>query len=71
MADYFATTQMSSALSSLATRLTGKVGEVGLYPVLKKATSSSEQPTPGYVYQVRCRRLSLSPPVLVLVIRRV
>ena len=52
MVDYLGTGQLSSALSSLTSRLTGKAGEVSLYPVLKKATSSSEQPTPGYIYQV-------------------
>ena len=52
MVDYFDTAQMSSALASLTSRLTGKAGEVSLYPLLKKATSSTEQPTPGYIYQV-------------------
>ena len=52
MVDYFDTAQMSSALASLTARVTGKAGEVSLYPVLKKATSSNEQPTPGYIYQV-------------------
>ena len=53
MVDYFDTAQMSSALASLTARVTGKAGEVSLYPLLKKATSSNEQPTPGYIYQVR------------------
>jgi len=52
MVDYFDTAQMSSALASLTARVTGKAGEVSLYPLLKKATSSNEQPTPGYIYQV-------------------
>ena len=52
MVDYFDTAQMSSALASLTARVTGKAGEVSLYPVLKKATSSNEQPTPGYINQV-------------------
>ena len=52
MVNYFDTALMSSALASLTARVTGKAGEVSLYPVLKKATSSNEQPTPGYIYQV-------------------
>jgi len=52
MVDYFDTAQMSSALASLTSRVTGKAGEVSLYPLLKKATSSTDQPTPGYIYQI-------------------
>ena len=32
--------------------ISGQASVANLYPVLKKATSSSEEPTPGYVYQV-------------------
>ena len=70
MVDYFDTAQMSSALASLTARVTGKAGEVSLYPLLKKATSSMDQPTPGYIYQVfNCIQTRLpsnfSPQILV------
>lgn len=52
MTGYFNTTEINSALTSIGTKLTEKANIANLYPVLKKATSSSEDPTPGYVYQV-------------------
>lgn len=53
MTGYFSTVELNSALSSLSSKLTEKASTAHLYPVLKKATSGSEEPTPGYVYQVR------------------
>ena len=53
MTGYFSTVELNSALSSLSSKLTEKANTAHLYPVLKKATSGSEEPTPGYVYQVR------------------
>jgi len=52
MSGYFNTTEINSALTSIGTKLTEKANIANLYPVLKKATSSSEDPSPGYVYQV-------------------
>ena len=52
MAGYFSTVELNSALSSLSSKLTEKANPANLYPVLKKPTSGSEEPTPGYVYQV-------------------
>ena len=69
MVDYFDTAQMSSALSNLTARVTGKAGEVSLYPLLKKATSSTDQPTPGYIYQVFrdfCFCSNLTPPQILV-----
>ena len=51
MTGYFSTVELNSALSSLSSKLTEKANTAHLYPVLKKATSGSEEPTPGYVYQ--------------------
>ena len=47
MSSYFNTTELNSALSNLSTKLTEKANVANLYPVLKKATSSAEDPTPG------------------------
>lgn len=52
MTGYFSTVELNSALSSLSTKLTEKASVASLYPVLKKATASCEDPTPGYVFQV-------------------
>ena len=47
MSSYFNTTELNSALNNLSTKLTEKANVANLYPVLKKATSSAEDPTPG------------------------
>ena len=60
MTGYFSTVELNSALSSLSTKLTEKASVASLYPVLKKATASCEDPTPGYVFQVRGNNLPLS-----------
>ena len=49
MTSYFNTTELNTALSNLGTKLTEKANTANLYPVLKKATSSSEDPTPGLI----------------------
>ena len=49
MTSYFNTTELNTALSNLSTKLTEKANTANLYPVLKKATSSSEDPTPGLI----------------------
>ena len=52
MSSYFNTTEINSALSNISNKLSEKASVANLYPVLKKATSSSEEATPGYVFQV-------------------
>ena len=52
MNSYFNTTEINSALSNISNKLSEKANVANLYPVLKKATSSSEEATPGYVFQV-------------------
>ena len=52
MSSYFNTTEINSALSNITNKLSEKASVANLYPVLKKATSSSEEATPGYVFQV-------------------
>ena len=52
MTNYFKSEEINSVLSNLSIKLTDKANVANLYPILKKATSSSEHPTPGYVYQV-------------------
>ena len=52
MNSYFNTTEINSALSNISNKLSEKANVATLYPVLKKATSSSEEATPGYVFQV-------------------
>ena len=52
MATYFKTSEINSALTNISSKLTDHANIANLYPVLKKATSSSEHPTPGYAYQV-------------------
>ena len=54
MTGYFNTTEINSALTSIGTKLTEKANIANLYPVLKKATSSSEDPTPGLIYRLIC-----------------
>ena len=49
MTSYFNTTELNTALTNLSTKLTEKANTANLYPVLKKATSSSEDPTPGLI----------------------
>ena len=52
MATYFNTAEINTALTNISSKLTDRANVANLYPILKKATSSSEQPTPGYAYQV-------------------
>ena len=52
MNSYFNTTEINSALTNISNKLSEKASVANLYPVLKKATSSSEEATPGYVFQV-------------------
>ena len=52
MNSYFNTTEINSALSNISHKLSEKANVANLYPVLKKATSSSDEATPGYVFQV-------------------
>ena len=52
MNSYFNTTEINTALSNISNKLSEKANVANLYPVLKKATSSSEEVTPGYVFQV-------------------
>ena len=52
MNSYFNTTEINSALTNISNKLSEKANVANLYPVLKKATSSSEEATPGYVFQV-------------------
>jgi len=52
MATYFKASEINSALTNISTKLSDRANIANLYPVLKKATSSSEHPTPGYAYQV-------------------
>ena len=54
MTSYFNTTEINSALTNISNKLSEKANVANLYPVLKKATSSSEEATPGYVFQVSC-----------------
>ena len=54
MSSYFNTTEINSALTNISNKLSEKANVANLYPVLKKATSSSEEATPGYVFQVGC-----------------
>ena len=53
MNSYFNTTEINTALTNIGVKLSEKANVANLYPVLKKATSSSEEATPGYVFQVR------------------
>ena len=55
MTSYFNTTEINSALTNISNKLSEKANVANLYPVLKKATSSSEEATPGYVFQVLYR----------------
>lgn len=52
MAAYFNASEINNALTNISTKLTDRANVANLYPILKKATSSSEHPTPGYAYQV-------------------
>ena len=52
MTSYFKTTEINTALSNISSKLSEKASVANLYPVLKKATSSSEEATPGYVFEV-------------------
>eukprot|EP00092_Neocalanus_flemingeri_P036041 GFUD01039241.1.p2 GENE.GFUD01039241.1~~GFUD01039241.1.p2 ORF type:complete len:409 (-),score=98.72 GFUD01039241.1:53-1279(-) len=52
MTAYFNTAEINTALTNISSKLTDRANVANLYPILKKATSSSEQPTPGYAYQV-------------------
>jgi len=52
MATYFNTAEINTALTNISSKLTDRANVANMYPILKKATSSSDQPTPGYSYQV-------------------
>ena len=52
MTSYFNTSEINTALSNISSKLSEKACVANLYPLLKKATSSSEEATPGYVFQV-------------------
>ena len=52
MTTYFNTAEINTALTNISSKLTDRANVANMYPILKKATSSSDQPTPGYSYQV-------------------
>ena len=52
MASYFNTGELSTALTNLSSLVSEKAATAQLYPLLKKATSSSEEPCPGWVSTV-------------------
>ena len=47
MSSYFNTVELNTALTSIGNKLSEKASVANVYPVLKKATSSVEDPTPG------------------------
>jgi len=51
MSGLFAVKEMNSAMTNIAGKVSDAAGIVNYYPMLKKATSSSNQPTPGYIYE--------------------
>jgi len=51
MAGLFPVKEMNTAMTNIAEKVSEKAGIVNYYPILKKATSSSNQPTPGYIYE--------------------
>ena len=51
MSGIFNTDDINSAITNIAEKVGEKTAIVNYYPMLKKATSSSNQQTPGYIYE--------------------
>lgn len=51
MSGLFPVQEMNTAMTNIAEKVTETAGMVNYYPIMKKATSSSNQPTPGYIYE--------------------
>ena len=61
MSSYFNTVELNTALTSIGNKLSEKASVANLYPVLKKATSSVEDPTPG-MHNINMIRRNRSKP---------
>jgi len=51
MGGLFPVQEMNTAMTNIAEKVTETAGMVNYYPIMKKATSSSNHPTPGYIYE--------------------